>query len=397
VTVGLPFEALADSVEVVITDQLAVRPVGTPNYPAEKLALQQLADVMADQPSEILPRLVGLTMDMCNACSAGVSVLEPGQSVFRWVGLSGVLSVFEGATTPRDFSPCGVCLDREAPVLMRHPERVYDWIRDAGISVPEVLLVPLLVRGAEPLGTLWVVAREGQHFDAGSARVLSELASFAGAALRMAQNEEKLAKALHEQETLTHEMSHRLTNVFAIVDGLVGLTAQHAKTKDDMAATLRGRIRAFGDAHALVKRTTASGAASKGISLVDVVERILSPYGRASDISGPSVLLSEQATSDFALVFHELATNAAKYGALSRPGGSIAIVLRHQDGQVAIHWHERGGPEVSAPTRTGFGSTLVETAMTRHDGAIAFDWNRDGLHAVITAPMERISQPAASD
>ena len=82
-------------------------------------------------------RLVQLAMEICGADSAGISVLEG--EIFRWFNLKGKLSVFEGATTPRNFSPCGVCLDRNAVVLMERPERVYTWISDAKITVPEVL------------------------------------------------------------------------------------------------------------------------------------------------------------------------------------------------------------------------------------------------------------------
>jgi GAF domain-containing protein len=110
--------------------------------------------------------------------------------------LSGVLSTFEGATTPRNFSPCGVCIDNDEPVLMDRPERAYDWIRDANIIVPEVLLVPLRVKDASAIGTLWIVRDDAQHFHQGHARIMTELAAFAGMALRMIQTEERIQRAL---------------------------------------------------------------------------------------------------------------------------------------------------------------------------------------------------------
>src|SRR6187549_546848 len=138
-----------DIASVIVTEQLAQRSSLPPDYLREKLALQDLANQMADHPSEVLPRLVNLAMDICDADSAGISVLEPEGKEFRWFGLHGSLAVFEGARTPRNFSPCGVTLNQNAPVLMKNPERVYDWIRDAKIVVPEVLLVPLYVRHAD--------------------------------------------------------------------------------------------------------------------------------------------------------------------------------------------------------------------------------------------------------
>ncbi|MCX7355881.1 MAG: hypothetical protein NTY59_13835 [Alphaproteobacteria bacterium] len=112
---------------------------------------------MADHPEEVLPRFVDLAMEITGGISAGLSLYEenPAPGVFRWRYLRGVLAPFENATTPRNFSPCGITLDRNGPVLSLHPERVYDWISNADIVVPEVLLVPLYLGGKEPLGTLW--------------------------------------------------------------------------------------------------------------------------------------------------------------------------------------------------------------------------------------------------
>ena len=140
-----------------------------------------------------MPRLVELATEICNADSGGVSVLEA--DVFRWLGLQGKLASFEGSCTPRDFSPCGACLDQRAPVLMASPELAYDWIAKANITVPEVFLVPLFVSRDNPLGTLWVVANGGHKFDLGHLSVLNELAGFTGMALRTIQAEEYLSRA----------------------------------------------------------------------------------------------------------------------------------------------------------------------------------------------------------
>ena len=133
--------------DVFITDQLYRRAPKKTDYLQEKQALQDLAARMADQPEEVLPRFVDLALEMTGGVSAGLSLYEenPSPGVFRWTYLRGMLAPFEGTTTPRDFSPCGITLDRNAPVLSLHPERVYDWIADANIVVPEVLLVPLYI------------------------------------------------------------------------------------------------------------------------------------------------------------------------------------------------------------------------------------------------------------
>jgi PAS domain S-box-containing protein len=196
---ALPQLTVAD---VFITDELDRRAPKKTDYLQEKLALQDLAARMVDQPEEVLPRFVDLALEMAVGVSAGLSLYEenPPPGVFRWQYLRGVLAPFNGATTPRDFSPCGITLDRNAPVLSRHPERLYGWIADANIVVPEVLLVPLYLGGRVPLGTLWIVSDREGHFDSGHARALTELAAFVGIALRMVRSEQRLNQALEAQE-----------------------------------------------------------------------------------------------------------------------------------------------------------------------------------------------------
>lgn len=376
--------------EVFVTDRLVNRPETHPDYLREKLAIQDLANEMAEHPSEVLPRLVKLAMQICEADSAGVSVLDSDAKMFRWRGLQGALSVFEGATTPRNHSPCGICLDCDAAILMERPERVYEWIADANISVPEVLLVPLFVRGDEHLGTLWVVAREGQQFDRGHVRVLSELAAFTGIALRMIQSEEQLKKALDKQATLTKEMSHRVKNVFAIANGLIRVSARNAATKEQLAESLTGRLQALADAHALVRRSFSETGNGQNISLQDILVRILRPYGSQSEIGGPDIRLGEHATNNVALVFHELATNAAKHGALSTDDGAVCVSWTQDDDRIVVDWQETGGPAANLPDKQGFGSTLVKSTLTSLGAEITHHWEVDGLRVIIAAPLAKL-------
>jgi two-component sensor histidine kinase len=372
--------------EVFITDRLATRP----DYLREKLASQDRANEMADHPDEVLPRLVKLAMEICEAGSAGVSVLDAPAKVFRWLGLQGALSVFEGATTPRSDSPCGVCLDRQGAILMQRPERIYDWIREANIAVPELLLVPLFIKGGVQLGTLWVVARDGQAFDAGHVRILTELATFTGIALRMIQSEAALKTSLDEQATLTKEMSHRVKNVFAIANGLIRVTARNSATKEQLAESLTGRLQALADAHALVRRSFSETGNGQHIGLQDILVRILRPYGAQSEIRGPDIRLGEHATNNVALVFHELATNAAKHGALGMDGGRVSVSWTQDTDGIIVDWQETGGPAANMPNKQGFGSTLVKSTLASLGAEITHHWNADGLRVVITAPLTKL-------
>jgi signal transduction histidine kinase len=196
---ALPQLTLAD---VFITEELDRRAPKKIDYLQEKLALQDLAVRMADQPEEVLPRFVDLALEMTGGVSAGLSLYEenPAPGVFRWQYLRGELASFNGATTPRDFSPCGITLDQNAPVLSAHPERMYGWIADANIVVPEVLLVPLYMGDRIALGTLWIVSDREGHFDSGHARALTELATFVGIALRIVRRGQRLQQTLEARE-----------------------------------------------------------------------------------------------------------------------------------------------------------------------------------------------------
>jgi two-component sensor histidine kinase len=385
--------------EVFITAELDKRVPQQADYLKEKLALQDLAARMADQPEEILPRFVDLAMEMAGGSSAGISLFEeePAPGVFRWCYLRGAFAPFEGTTTPRHFSPCGVTLDENRPVLSTYPERVYDWIAEANITVPEVLLVPLYLSGKVPSGTLWIVSDEVGHFDRGHARMAMELASFAGVALKVARTERRLQQALEEQQVLTQEMSHRVKNLFAITQGLVRVSARGAATKDQFAHDLSGRLTALADAHALVRHSFAEPGSNVGASdLSALVHTILRPHdgptqtGARFSIGGPALECNERTINGLALVLHELATNAVKYGALQDENGHIQVSWRLEQETLLIRWVERGGPAIdTTPATAGFGSSLAQKIVVQQlGGTLDREWQPAGLVATITLPIE---------
>jgi Signal transduction histidine kinase len=245
------------SSEVFITDELLKRPTKAADFEREKRAIQDLASQMIDAPDKVLPRFVELAMELADGCSAGLSLLEehPAPGVFRWTHLCGSLAPFENEITPRDYSPCGVTLDLAAPVLTRHSERAYSWISATNVILPEVLLVPLFVGGKEPLGTLWIVSDEKEHFTSEHARLASELATFVGIALHVQRTEVRLRHALEAQEILTREMSHRVKNLFALTDVMIRQTSKSSATKEDFAEALSGRVMTLASAHSLVLRS----------------------------------------------------------------------------------------------------------------------------------------------
>jgi two-component sensor histidine kinase len=394
-------ESFAPS-DLYISFELERRAPKLRNHLGEKLALQDIAAQMVDHPELVLPKLVERAMDITDARSAGISEFEPQDGtpgIFRWRDLRGELKRFEGATTPRDYSPCGVCLDRLEPTLTRRPERYYAWIADAGIACPEVLLTPLPIAHGRPLGTLWVVAEWEGHFDRGHARALQELASFVGVALAMQRDKQRLQEAVKQQELLTAEMSHRVKNLFSIVDAMIRGSKREAASAEDMAAILSGRLHALATAHALVHRSLSPGPLlPPTASLKAVANAILKPYETFDAdrflVAGPDVGLGTRTTTGLALVLHELASNAAKYGALARDEGRISVTWQQKGGMLTLEWRESGGPEVRAePGQEGFGSTLARNTITRQlDGTFILDWRREGLVAELQLPLAKLAE-----
>ncbi|UIJ91010.1 sensor histidine kinase (plasmid) [Sinorhizobium meliloti] len=388
-------------VSTVYAVDLSQRPVPQGDAAREKAALLQLARRMHDAPGEMLPRFVELAMELTGGISAGISLLEQTEPspVFRWHHLKGILSPFNGATTPRDFSPCGITLERSATTLTIHPERVYDWI-PPGLSLPEVLLVSLYIGRTEPLGTLWIVADRIGHFHCGHGATMQELAGFIGIALKMVRSEQELQQALEQQELLTREMSHRLKNLFTIVDGMIRISARSTDNKDDLVALLSGRLHALAAAHSLVRPSFSDvqGAASNLAELLSIVTEPHEPPAtggrRRLSLRGPSVLCGEQSVNGLALVFHELATNAAKYGALCSENGRVDVLWQIDGDDLSITWSEDRGTQISIPPASkGFGSTLVEATVTHQfGGTLSYDWRPVGLSVNIVMPLSILAR-----
>ena len=206
------------------------------------------------------------------------------------------------------------------------------------------------------------------------------------------------------RELLLKEMDHRVKNLFAVVGGVVTLSARSATTPQDMATTIQGRLGALASAHLLIQ--AGKPGVEQASTLDALIRSVLAPHidAEATDgearavIEGPDVPISGSAVTNVALVLHELATNAAKYGAFSTPNGRVRISWVVMKGALVLQWEERGGPVVRGPpAREGFGSKLARRSMNGQlQGDIAFRWDAGGLTVRLTAATDRLS-PGAVD
>ena len=173
--------------EVIVTDSLWSRPSRPPNLNREIEAFRVLGRevLLTQDPPSVLNSLIRHAITLCKAESAGISLLEKeenGEQIFRWVAATGAMGTYLGGTTPRDFSPSGICLERNCAQLFSHPERYYTYLNRV-LPMAELLLIPLYADN-EGLGTLWVICHDTQRkFDREDVRILTSLADFTAATL----------------------------------------------------------------------------------------------------------------------------------------------------------------------------------------------------------------------
>ena len=244
-------------------------------------------------------------------------------------------------------------------------------------------------RTVRPDGQIgWVLARGRATFEDGQAVRL------AGISLDITER-----KAADErQKLLLDELNHRVRNTLATVQSLAMQTIRHAQQPSAFDLDFIERLHALARAHDLLTE-----AAWEGASLGEVIERTLRlRVGPGEDhriaIEGPFVRLSPNAAVSLNMVFHELATNAARYGALSAPGGRVAVSWAADPAGHAIilDWRETGGPPVAAPADRGFGSRLIEHAVPREMGGEAqLSFEPDGVRCRMRMPLsDKLSLPA---
>jgi PAS domain S-box-containing protein len=176
---------------------------------------------------------------------------------------------------------------------------------------------------------------------------------------------------------LAREAEHRARNVLATVQATVHLT--EAKTVSEYKTAIEGRIQALANVHSLFIESRWTGA-----ELRELIAKELAPFrkgdGTRIAIEGPALVLETSMAQTIAVVFHELATNAGKYGALSATKGRIGVSWAHPEiGRLVLCWTETGGPAVSRPNRKGFGTRVMTSMIHQAGGEIRFDWRPAGL------------------
>ena len=206
------------------------------------------------------------------------------------------------------------------------------------------------------------------------------------------------AKSAAEQnEILNRELSHRIKNIFAVIAGLIEMTARTHREQKPLLKELVDRVIALGRAHNFARpHSELSQPRLPNSELHGLLVELMAPYQSADGlrvtIHSDEIKLDDRGATPIALVFHELATNAAKYGALSSDEGTVAIEATVEGERIIIRWTERGGPPVERePEHVGFGSRLVALSAERQlNGEIVRTWAVDGLEVSLKVPSANL-------
>ncbi|MEP7210433.1 MAG: PAS domain-containing protein, partial [Alphaproteobacteria bacterium] len=204
---------------------------------------------------------------------------------------------------------------------------------------------------------------------------------------------------LEAREILSQELSHRIKNIFSVVGSLIALSARETPEQAAFAAALRSRIAALARAHEFVRPHSPDSAERGGLrTFTGFVGDLLAAYAEGDPgrirFSGEDFTFGDKSATPLALFFHELGTNAAKYGALSVIGGNVEIASHQEGDNWVVVWTERGGPQLDAkPEREGFGTRLAQLSVEGQlGGSIIKDWRVGGLRVTIHLPASVMEQ-----
>jgi PAS domain S-box-containing protein len=349
-----------------------------PHRPAEH-ELQPL-DVLARQAADLIER------------NEVEKALRESREQFRW--LASIVEFSDDAIVSKN-------LDGVITSWNKGAERLFGYLAEEVIGKPVTMLIPL-DRQNEEYAILERIRRgdRADHYETVRRRKNATLidVSLTISPIRDAEGKvvggSTIARDISERKqseaqisALAREAEHRAKNLLANVKAMVRLS--QSDTPNGLREAIEGRIEALANVHSLFARSRWAGA-----ELGSVVKQELSPYARDGEmrtrIDGPTVMLKPEVAQAIAVVLHELATNAAKYGALSVATGQVRVEwsqVADADGQLVLRWTEARGPPVNPPTRKGFGTHVIETMIRGHvRGDVRLDWRADGLACQIALP-----------
>lgn len=312
-----------------------------------------------------------------------------------WRGLSdGYRRAVEGHSpwTRDSRDPEPICIDDITNADL--PESLRATVRAERLG--GLALIPLLAKG-ELVGKFMTYYDTPHVFANAEIELAVTIARQLGFAVERLRDADEQRRAQARLDLLTRELHHRTKNLFAVVNAVVARSFAGNRTVKEAETAVLDRLHVLAHAHALLVDKQWQGA-----DITEIVRTEMGPYVDRVTIDGPSVTLNAQAAQNFALALHELATNAAKYGALSNLTGRVhiswSILQPNAHRQFNFRWEERGGPQVMPPAHKGFGSAVLGQVMAEYFGAPPqIEFAVSGIRYAVTGSLETIAhQPECS-
>lgn len=251
--------------------------------------------------------------------------------------------------------------------------------------------MPIVAGDGSILGTFANYYREPRQPSDLDRDIIEAIALTTSIAVERIRLERMRNRAEEAKSLVLEELQHRVKNAFSLAQSLINLNVPAALSARDLADKVNGKLRAIASAQDLIIVRNASGRSDEMTSIRTLLATILGPlgYGDADNrisLKGEDHTVDAQSLSGLAMVFHELATNATKYGALKDTGGTVSIDWTATSEGLEIAWAESGGPSATAPEIQNFGSRLVASTIRQLGAAIDYDWRADGLRVKIILP-----------
>jgi two-component sensor histidine kinase len=354
---------------------------------ADTKLLDSAAEEGFDRLTRLVTRLLGVPVAL-------ISLVDDNRQFFKSIdGLKGTAG--EARQTPLSHSFCQHVVIERAPLIVTDAQsdlRVCDNLAIPELGVKSYLGVPLTLPSGHVIGSLCAIGTRPRMWTEDDVKCLADIAEIVMSEIGLRHEIARRQDADSNQALLIAELHHRVKNTLSTVQALIQLNLRSAPTLEAFRQTISGRIESLAKTHTLL--TTKRWHA---IAFHDILKSELAPYQQIDQVSfdGPDFDLEAEVATTIGMVIHELTTNAAKYGALSSPQGSIEIRwtvenVNGHEAKVTLTWRERGGPAIHHSGKKGFGSSLIERLIVKQfDGVTKFEFAPEGLlfHAAFTVPM----------
>ncbi len=342
------------------------------------------AGLLDTLPEPAFDRLTRIAGELLRAPVALVSLVDPGRQFFK--SQTGLPAPYDTLReTPLSHSFCQHVVTSEQVLAVRdarHHPVVCDNLAVRDLNVIAYLGVPLRAPDGQVLGSFCAIDTSVRDWTDADIANLKDLSDLVTGEIALREEIRRRQEAERQQRLLIAELHHRVKNTLAVVQSIIVMSLRSARSLADFRDSISARIISLANTHTLLLNQNAVAT-----SLSELLRTELSAHHMEGRIvlEGPDAELPSQTAVSLGMCIHELMTNASKHGALSVPAGRVRLTWRAEDGDnLRLLWVESGGPKVTEPSHTGFGTTLLKRVMkSQSSGNVTLDFRPKGLQAEI--------------